>query len=233
MVCSGVGGHQRAASPGRRLDSHSPLCHSVIQSYESYNLYADIKLFVSWSLAPGYFCCFLIMILFLADRTLAICLIKLCFKFKSSRPAMPSETLNQSSFKTLFNRMYSTRQSSHSYKVNYGVTPSSKSIIKAQWLAGRIYFLTPLFPLSLPLCSQADIWSHSSVQCSSVFTLGPHSHSLIIASKYGTAGSPAQGPGTGGSEPIRGGHLGGWPMRGEGTPGPGSLWSHPTTAEHN
>ena len=57
--------------------------------------------------------------------------------------------------------MYSTRQSSHSYKVNYGVTPSSKSIIKAQWLAGRIYFLTPLFALSPSLLS----WHLITFQC--------------------------------------------------------------------
>ena len=93
--------------------------------------------------------------------------------------------------------MYSAKQSSHSYKVNYVVTPSSKSIIKAQWLPARISFLTPLFPLSL---SSLLSWSHSSVQCSVlVFTLGPHSHSLIIASKYGTAGSPAQGRALGAS----------------------------------
>ena len=93
--------------------------------------------------------------------------------------------------------MYSAKQSSHSYKVNYVVTPSSKSIIKAQWLPARISFLTPLFSPSL-------LWSALLItfQCpelSAVFTLGPHSHSLIIASKYGTAGSPAQGQAPGAS----------------------------------
>ena len=93
--------------------------------------------------------------------------------------------------------MYSAKQSSHSYKVNYVVTPSSKSIIKAQWLPARISFLTPLFPPS-PLCS-ALLITFQCPELSAVFTLGPHSHSLIIASKYGTAGSPAQGQAPGAS----------------------------------
>ncbi len=62
---------------------------------------------------------------------------------------------------------------------------------------GPDIFSNPIVPsLSGSLLS----WSHSSVQSSVlVFTLGPHSHSLIIASKYGTAGSPAQGRAPGAS----------------------------------
>lgn len=127
--------------------------------------------------------------------------------------------------------MYSAKQSSHSYKVNYVVTPSSKSIIKAQWLPARISFLTPLFSPSL-------LWSALLItfQCPEL-SAGVHTRPTLTFINHRQQiwhrGVTSPGPGTGGQQPIRGGPGASRPIRGGGTPGPSSPWSHPTTAEHN